>query len=141
MSVGTLTPAFGRDYRTKNETLVDFYNSLDFVFNNVHSRYDGKYCSYYDFSIGDELTFRYNQLRDVFVHTVTKKPLATLVFSDPNRNFSRASKVVEAFVQGSTFYDPANKKHVTKDSFNKGDILFLKYLSRGKDKIIFYTVK
>lgn len=141
MSVGTLTPAFGRDYQTKNDALVDFYKGYDFVFNNVASPYDGKYCSYHDFDIGSELVFRYNKLVDVFVHKVTPRPVGTLVFSDPNRNFTRAKSVVEAFERGSMFFNTETNKAVDKNSFSKGDILFLQYLSKGKKRYIFYTVK
>jgi len=71
----TLTPAYGRDYRTKTQVIEDFYKGKDFIFNNVSNRYHGSYCSCRDFSAGNEIGFRYGKLTKKFYHTIDETRL------------------------------------------------------------------
>ncbi len=66
----TLTPAYGRDYRTATQVIEDFYKGKDFVFNNIANRYHGSYCSCRDFQGGTILNFRYHKNMKVFEHTI-----------------------------------------------------------------------
>jgi len=72
MSIVTLTPAYGRDYKSSQAVKADFESNKDFVFNNIMSPYDGKFCSKSQFSEGTILHLRYNQNRDVIVLEVKK---------------------------------------------------------------------
>jgi hypothetical protein len=38
----TLTPAYGRDYKSKKAVLEDFNSDKDFIINDFTSRWDGK---------------------------------------------------------------------------------------------------
>jgi len=38
----TLTPAYGRDYNSKNAVLTDFLDDKDFILNDMSSKWDGK---------------------------------------------------------------------------------------------------
>ena len=38
----TLTPAYGRDYKSKKAVLDDFEADKDFIINDVRDRWDGK---------------------------------------------------------------------------------------------------
>jgi len=38
----TLTPAYGRDYRSKKAVLEDFDADKDFIINDITNRWDGK---------------------------------------------------------------------------------------------------
>lgn len=52
---GTLTPAFGRDYRSKVEAEADFRAGKDFV---LHSTRGSGYCSCRDFEAGASVQIR-----------------------------------------------------------------------------------
>lgn len=43
--MATLTPAYGRDYKSKKEVLTDFENGKDFLFNSFDSQ---GYCNKQD---------------------------------------------------------------------------------------------
>lgn len=66
----TLTPAYGRDYKSQKEILADFTAGKDFVYNDATSRYDGKMCSIRDFNKGVTVMLRYNKLRKVVTFTI-----------------------------------------------------------------------
>lgn len=40
-----LLPAYGRDYKSKAEVLVDFIANKDFILVDMQSKYDGKPCN------------------------------------------------------------------------------------------------
>ena len=60
----TLTPAYGRDYRSKAALLADFKDDKDFIVNDVMSRWDGKAVNRPQI-IGETVKIRYNRLRSV----------------------------------------------------------------------------
>ena len=57
----TLTPAYGRDYKSTKEAKADYFAGKDFILNDVSSPYHGKYCSCRDF-VGEQITLRYHRL-------------------------------------------------------------------------------
>lgn len=67
LTSGTLTPAYGRDYKSKKALLEDFNNGKDFY---LHHPMGGGYCSIRDFSKGASVTFRYSKQLKVFVHNI-----------------------------------------------------------------------
>jgi hypothetical protein len=62
VTIPTLTPAYARDYRSKTAVVEAFLAGKDFVYNDVTSPYDGKYCSIRDFKPGQQLHIRYYKL-------------------------------------------------------------------------------
>jgi len=67
--MSTLTPAYGRDYKSQKEVLADFNGGKDFIFNDITSLDDGRYVT----KTGLERTsvrsvqIRYGKLRKVMV--------------------------------------------------------------------------
>lgn len=49
----TLTPAYGRDYKTGAEVLKHWSEGKDFRIADISSRWNGSYCSVRDFSNGE----------------------------------------------------------------------------------------
>lgn len=41
----TLTPAYGRDYKSKKEIMADIADGKDFIYNDFSSPWDGRPCS------------------------------------------------------------------------------------------------
>jgi hypothetical protein len=41
----TLTPAYGRDYKSKKAVLADFNDDKDFIIADISSPWDGKPCN------------------------------------------------------------------------------------------------
>lgn len=70
----TLTPAFGRDYKSKQALLDDFLAEKDFILNDLSSQWDGKYINRQQIPIGTAINFRYAKLTKVFPCTVGKEP-------------------------------------------------------------------
>lgn len=66
----TLTPAYGRDYSSKEAVVNDLTNGKDFVIANVDSPWCGSYISIRDMSKGDAITLRFGKLRKTALHTV-----------------------------------------------------------------------
>lgn len=64
----TLTPAYGRDYKSKKAVLEDWDKDLDFVVNDV--RQSGTYINKRQaIEMGvREVSFRYAKLTKVFIH-------------------------------------------------------------------------
>jgi hypothetical protein len=62
----TLTPAYGKDYKTKKEALEAFENNVDFVLNTYHGQ---SYCNKEDLVSKGFFNFqiRYNRNTKVFV--------------------------------------------------------------------------
>ncbi|MCK9369213.1 hypothetical protein M0R04_04680 [Candidatus Dojkabacteria bacterium] len=65
----TLTPAYGRDYKSKKAALLDIESNQDFILNDYSNPYNGKPCSPSDLS-GQRVMVRYKNLTQVFVHTL-----------------------------------------------------------------------
>ena len=61
LGVFPLTPAYGRDYRSKAEVEKAFYEGKDFVTAR------GPYCSRTDFIVGTQIQIRYNRLKNVHI--------------------------------------------------------------------------
>ena len=71
----TLTPAYGRDYKSKAKALADFYNDKDFVLNDFSNPNDGRLVNrpeLVDDGV-EEVKLRYDRLLKVFV-VKTEKP-------------------------------------------------------------------
>ena len=65
----TLTPAYGRDYKSKKAVLKDWEAGKDFMINDMFE--SATYINIEDIRKNPqlhELNFRYNNLRSVFVH-------------------------------------------------------------------------
>ena len=65
--MATLTPAYGRDYKSKAEAEADFRAGKDFIYNQYGDRYDGKPCSIRDFEEGSQHQIRYQKNTKVFI--------------------------------------------------------------------------
>lgn len=66
----TLTPAYGRDYKSKKACIEALEEGKDFVYNDVGSPWDGKMCSVRDFPKDTQLQVRYGNLRKVLIYIV-----------------------------------------------------------------------
>ena len=64
----TLTPAYNRDYKNKNDVLTDFNNNKDFIINDMFSPYNGKYCNKSDIkNTYKSVKIRYNKLQKIII--------------------------------------------------------------------------
>ena len=64
----TLTPAYNRDYKNKDEVLTDFNNNKDFIINDMFSPYNGKYCNKSDIkNTYKSVKIRYNKLQKICI--------------------------------------------------------------------------
>ena len=64
----TLTPAYNRDYKNKDEVLTDFNNDKDFIINDMFSPYNGKYCNKSDIkNTYKSVKIRYNKLQKIII--------------------------------------------------------------------------
>lgn len=63
----TLTPAYGRDYKSKKELQQDIDADRDFIINDIMSKYDGKPCTPRRDFKGKKIMFRYGNLRKTAV--------------------------------------------------------------------------
>lgn len=59
----TVTPAYGRDYKSAHEALGDWEAGKDFFLEAIDGRPYGTYCSRRDFRQGDEINIRYDRKR------------------------------------------------------------------------------
>lgn len=57
----TLTPAYGRDYKSAEAAVKDFYAGKDFYANDLIA--GSGHCSVSDFEKGSEITIRYDKLK------------------------------------------------------------------------------
>jgi hypothetical protein len=64
---GTLTPAYGRDYKTGKAAIADFEAGKDFVY---HKMLDQGIVGKDDFAIGAVITIRFKQQRSLVRYTV-----------------------------------------------------------------------
>jgi hypothetical protein len=67
LTTGNLSPAYGRDYKSKAAVLADFYAGKNFV---LSMPWESTYCSVLDFADGARVQFRFKQLRNTFVERV-----------------------------------------------------------------------
>jgi len=68
--MATLTPAYGRDYKSAAAAIKDLIEGKDFVLHDITSRWDGSYCTISDFNPGDKLTIRYSDNRKCTIYNV-----------------------------------------------------------------------
>lgn len=64
---GTLTPAYGRDYKSAAAAIKDFEGGKDFQY---HKGVDTGYVGKSDFADGAKVKIRYNRITDAVMHTV-----------------------------------------------------------------------
>jgi len=62
----TLTPAYGRDYKSKAAIQADIDHDFYFIFNNIMSPWDGKPVCPSDLK-GETVQVRYGNLRKVAI--------------------------------------------------------------------------
>lgn len=65
----TLTPAYGKDYKSKKKVEAAFREGKDFHMTDIVKGLSG-YCSIRDFQPGDEVTIRYKKLTQVHIFKV-----------------------------------------------------------------------
>lgn len=58
----TLTPAYGRDYKSKKEVLEAWESGKDFQINNMFHPDDGRYINKADAKPGSRFNIRYKRL-------------------------------------------------------------------------------
>ena len=64
----TLSPAYGRDYRTKEEAIKAFEEGKDFLIRGTFPFMPtGSYASKGELNEGDEIRIRYNNLENVVI--------------------------------------------------------------------------
>lgn len=59
-----LTPAYGKDYKSRNEAVEAYKSGKDWILHDPTSRWNGRYCSCRDF-VGQTVELRYNKKQDV----------------------------------------------------------------------------
>ena len=64
----TLTPAYGRDYKSKKAVLEDWNAKKDFTINDISSKWNGMVCNSDDLGAKPGVKFRYDRLTKVFVY-------------------------------------------------------------------------
>lgn len=60
----TVTPAYGRDYKSAKAAKADWQAGRDFIINDFFSPYDGKPCNKQDME-GRQVMLRFDNLRKV----------------------------------------------------------------------------
>lgn len=63
MAQFTMTPAYGRDYKSRATLLADFQAGKDFI-----CQPSGQYISIRDLRSGDSVQFRYRKMRETFIY-------------------------------------------------------------------------
>ena len=65
----TLTPAYGRDYKSKKDVLSDWNSNKDFIVSDFFDKYDGKPINLSDAKHAGirEVMIRYSGLRKIAV--------------------------------------------------------------------------
>ena len=62
----TVTPAYGRDYKSKKAALADWNANKDFIINDISNRWDGKPVNKQGAEEGKlSIMIRYDQLRKI----------------------------------------------------------------------------
>ena len=69
MKTLTLTPAYGRDYKSKKEVLADWNANKDFIIANIMNPYNDKLCNKSDALILEvtHINIRYKNLTQIAV--------------------------------------------------------------------------
>ncbi|MCB1711517.1 MAG: hypothetical protein KDH96_03270 [Candidatus Riesia sp.] len=65
---GTLTPAYGRDYKSRKEVIEDWERDKDFVLNTQQGR--SILINRQAYPAGSKVTFRFCKLGKTFIHVV-----------------------------------------------------------------------
>jgi hypothetical protein len=60
----TVTPAYGRDYKSAKDAVADWNAGKDFVLATI-GKYMGKYCNKDSFTDGEVINIRYNKLTQI----------------------------------------------------------------------------
>jgi len=68
MSLLTVVPAYGRDYKSGKAACEDWETGKDFLISDISSRYNGKYVSIRDVP-QVQVTIRYAKLRKVIIYS------------------------------------------------------------------------
>ena len=66
----TLTPAYGKDYKSSKAVVEGFEEGKDFIIQP-----EGQYCSIRDFNVGDTIHLRYNKMERIHVYKYKAVPL------------------------------------------------------------------
>lgn len=61
----TLTPAYGRDYKTAKQAKADWKAGKDFIITDISSRWDGKPTSIRAAAKGEKFLLRFNRLTKI----------------------------------------------------------------------------
>ena len=62
----TVTPAYGRDYKSKKAALAEWNSNEDFIINDISNRWDGKPVNKQGAEEGKlSIMIRYDQLRKI----------------------------------------------------------------------------
>jgi hypothetical protein len=85
----TLTPAYGRDYKSKREVLQSWIDCKDFIISNLQSRWDGKPMNRADAETSNEFSFR------VRYKALTMQ--ASLTFSEADGQWRIDGKSIDKF--------------------------------------------
>ena len=62
----TLTPAYGRDYKSSQSAIKDYLAGKDFILNDPTSLWNGKVCDCHDFP-NQQVKIRYHKLQRVTI--------------------------------------------------------------------------
>jgi len=62
----TLTPAYGRDYKSSQSVIKDYLAGKDFILNDITSPWNGKPCSCRDFP-NQQVKIRYHNLQRITI--------------------------------------------------------------------------
>lgn len=63
----TLTPAYGRDFKSKKEVLEAWESGKDFIISNMFHPDDGRYINKEQAQKGDSFNIRYKKLTQICV--------------------------------------------------------------------------
>lgn len=63
----TVTPAYGRDYKSKADAIADWNGGKDFIIADISSPDDGRMCSCRDFPESQKIQLRYKKLTQVCI--------------------------------------------------------------------------
>ena len=64
----TLTPAYNRDYKNKNDVITDFDNNKDLIINDMMSPWDNKSANKQDLKgYYKSVKIRYNKLQKICI--------------------------------------------------------------------------
>jgi len=67
MHIGSIIPAYGRDYRNQKDAKQAWADGKDFIIQNFFSPDDGRYVSINDIGPDDTAELRYSNLSKVII--------------------------------------------------------------------------